>query len=61
MLKKLIIVDDDTPLRERLGRSMERKGFCVETLASYEDCLKGSFEESFGYAVVDMSLEAGSG
>ena len=33
MLKKLIIVDDDTPFRERLGRSMEKKGFFVETFA----------------------------
>ena len=37
MLKKLIIVDDDTPFRERLGRSMEKKGFFVETFASYEE------------------------
>ena len=54
MLKKLIIVDDDTPFRERLGRSMEKKGFFVETFANYEDCLKRCFEESFDYAVVDM-------
>ena len=61
MLKKLIIVDDDTPFRERLGRSMEKKGFFVETFASYEDCLKRCFEESFDFAVVDMRLEDGSG
>ncbi|MDC0060700.1 hypothetical protein OAJ19_03165 [Pelagibacteraceae bacterium] len=60
MLKKLIIVDDDTHFRERLGRSMEKKGFFVETFASYEDCLKRCFEESFDYAVVDMRLEDGS-
>ena len=29
MLKKLVIVDDDAPFRERLGRSMEKKGFLV--------------------------------
>ena len=40
MLKKLIIVDDETPFRERLGRTMEKKGFFVETFASYEECLK---------------------
>lgn len=61
MLKKLVIVDDDTPFRERLGRSMEKKGFFVETFASYEDCLKRCLEESFDYAVVDMRLEDGSG
>ena len=38
MIKKLIIVDDDSPFRERLGRSMEKKGFIVETLSNYNDC-----------------------
>ena len=61
MLKKLIIVDDDTPFRERLARSMEKKGFFVETFANYKDCLKRCIEQSFDYAVVDMRLEDGSG
>ena len=29
MNKKLLIVDDDAPFRERLKRSMEKKGFIV--------------------------------
>ena len=61
MLKKLIIVDDDTPFRERLGRSMEKNGFSVETFSSYEECLQRCVEESFDYAIVDMRLEDGSG
>jgi two-component system response regulator RegA len=40
---------------------MEKKGFFVETFASYETCLKRCFEENFDYAVVDMRLEDGSG
>ena len=61
MLKKLIIVDDDTPFRERLGRSMEKKGFLVETFSNYQDCLKRCSEETFDYAIIDMRLEDGSG
>ena len=61
MLKKLIIVDDDTPFRERLGRSMEKKGFFVETFSNYQDCLKRCMDEDFDYAVIDMRLEDGSG
>ena len=57
MSKKLIIVDDDTPFRERLGRSMEKKGFFVETFASYEDCLKRCDEESFDYEVTKVNLK----
>ena len=61
MLKKLIIVDDDTPFRERLGRSMEKKGFLVETFSNYHDCLNRCMDEKFDYAVIDMRLEDGSG
>ena len=61
MEKKLVIVDDDMPFRERLGRSMEKKGFLVETISSYNDCLKRISVESFDYAVIDMRLEDGSG
>ncbi len=61
MLKKLVIVDDDAPFRERLGRSFEKKGFLVETFDSYSDCLNRCFEVKFDYAVIDMRLEDGSG
>ena len=61
MEKKLVIVDDDMPFRERLGRSMEKKGFLVETISSYNDCLKRISDENFDYAVIDMRLEDGSG
>ena len=50
MNNKLIILDDDTPFRERLARSMEKKGFKVSTFASYNDCLKRCNEEYFDYA-----------
>ena len=53
MIKKLIIVDDDTPFRERLGRSMEKKGFFVETFASYKDCLKRCDEENFDANIIN--------
>ncbi len=61
MSKKLLVVDDDTPFRERLGRSMERKGFFVEIFSNYKDCLKRCNEKNFDYAIVDMRLEDGSG
>ena len=34
MSKNLIIVDDDFPFRERLSRSMEKKGFNVESFSN---------------------------
>ena len=61
MNNKLIIVDDDAPFRERLTRSMEKKGFEVESYATYKDCLNRTYKEFFDYAVIDMRLEDGSG
>ena len=61
MIKKLIIIDDDTPFRERLGRSMEKKGFFVETFSNYNDGLKNCHDKKYDYAIVDMRLEDGSG
>ena len=51
MNNKLLIVDDDTPFRERLSKSMEKKGFIIETFSNYKDCLKRCYEEVFDYAM----------
>ena len=40
MNKELIIVDDDFPFRERLSRSMKKKGFNVETLSSSSETIE---------------------
>ena len=61
MNNKLMILDDDTPFRERLARSMEKKGFNVSAFASYDDCLVRCNQEFFDYAIIDMRLEDGSG
>ncbi len=61
MNKKLIIVDDDTPFRDRLGRSMEKKGFIVDRFSNYKDSIIRCYEEVFDYAIIDMRLEDGSG
>ena len=61
MNKELMIVDDDFPFRERLSRSMEKKGFNVESLSSFTETIKRIKDKSFDYAIVDMRLKDGSG
>ena len=61
MNKKLLIVDDDLPFRERLTRSMEKKGFQVVSSHGFKDSINKVQENQFDYAVVDMRLEDGSG
>ena len=61
MINKLLIVDDDTPFRDRLSRSMQQKGFIVEKFSNYKDSLSRIMEKNFDFAIVDMRLEDGSG
>ena len=61
MDNSLIIIDDDTPFRDRLSRSMEKKGFKVEFFGEAKNALARLKEKNFNYAIVDMRLEDGSG
>ena len=61
MNKELIIVDDDFPFRERLSRSMQKKGFNVENFSNSLETIQRINIKKFDYAIVDMRLEDGSG
>ena len=60
--KSLLILDDDDPLRGRLARAMEKKGFMVKeakTVSEGLQIVKNSSPPSF--ALIDLRLEDGSG
>lgn len=59
--KTLLIVDDDNPLRNRLVRAMEQRGFEVTGAAGVSEGLEAAAERPPAYAVVDMRLEDGNG
>ena len=61
MSKELLIVDDDLPFRDRLSKSMEKKGFIVESYSDSKSTLQRIKEKNFNFAIVDMRLEDGSG
>ena len=61
MNKELLIVEDDLPFKDRLSKSMEKKGFIVESFSSVKETSKRIVEKNFDFAVVDMRLEDGSG
>ena len=61
MTKSLLIVDDDLPFRERLSRSMEKKGFVVESFSNFKESSERINSKNFDFAIVDMRLEDGSG
>jgi len=59
--KTLLIIDDDNPLRDRLARAMEKKGFQVAQAASAKEGLNQAKKSPPAFAVVDLRLGDGSG
>ena len=57
----LLIVDDDAPLRNRLGRAMEDRGFTVTTADSVAQGVAACKSSPPAYAVVDLRLTDGNG
>ena len=59
--KSLLIVDDDNPLRDRLARAMEKKGFKVIQAESMENGISQAKNAPPAFAVVDLRLGDGNG
>ena len=59
--KSLLIVDDDNPLRDRLSRAMEKKGFQVIQAESVQKGLSNVKNSPPAFAVVDLRLNDGNG
>ena len=59
--KSLLIVDDDNPFRERLARSMEKKGFQVSQAEGVKRGLDVLKTIKPAFAVVDLRLGDGNG
>ena len=59
--KSLLIVDDDNPLRDRLARAMEKKGFKVAQAGSVEKGIIQAKNTPPAFAVVDLRLADGNG
>ncbi|MEM9704689.1 MAG: ActR/PrrA/RegA family redox response regulator transcription factor [Pseudomonadota bacterium] len=58
---KLLIVDDDEPFRNRLGRAMEKRGFDTVLASGVKEALAFVRADRPNYAVVDLRLEDGDG
>jgi len=59
--KSLLIVDDDNPLRDRLARAMEKKGFKVYQAESVKKGINQAQNTPPAFAVVDLRLNDGNG
>ncbi len=59
--KSLLILDDDDPLRSRLTRAMEKKGFEVIEAKTVAESLSIVKNRPPKFAVVDLRLEDGNG
>jgi len=59
--KSLLIVDDDNPLRDRLARAMEKKGFQVRQAESVKEGINQVKKTPPAFAIVDLRLGDGNG
>jgi len=57
----LLILDDDDPLRGRLARAMEKKGFSVKEAKTVAEGLQIAKKAPPGFALIDLRLEDGNG
>ena len=59
--KTLLILDDDAPLRGRLRRAMEVRGFEVIDAGTVQEGVEMVRKAPPAYAILDMKLEDGTG
>ena len=59
--KTLLLLDDDAPLRTRLGRALEQRGFDVEMAESVAEAQRMLKARPPAFAVCDMRLGDGAG
>ena len=59
--RSLLVLDDDAPLRTRLGRALEQRGFEPTLVGSVQEAIAAVKSHAPAYAVLDMRLEDGSG
>jgi two-component system response regulator RegA len=59
--KSVLVMDDDAPLRTRLGRALESRGFEVRQAGSVAEAMQSVRENPPAFAVLDLRLEDGNG
>lgn len=59
--KRLLLVDDDAPLRRALIRPLEKDGFEVVAAGSLNEAYEAASEFSPSHAVIDLNLTDGHG
>tara|TARA_A100001037_G_scaffold302853_1_gene335485 strand:- start:268 stop:855 length:588 start_codon:yes stop_codon:yes gene_type:complete len=59
--KRLLIVDDDRPFRERLAKALERRGFKVTAVEKVSEGIAMARLQMPKFAVLDLRLQDGSG
>ncbi len=59
--KTLLVMDDDAPLRTRLGRALEARGFEVTLVGTVAEAIQAVKSKPPAFAVLDLRLDDGSG
>ena len=60
-LKKVLVLDDEPIVGERLKASLERIGFAVDTMISGKDAIRALQEKLYDILVTDLKMSAPDG
>ena len=58
---RILLVEDEAPLRETLAARLKREGFAVDAAADGEEGLYNGREVPFDLAIIDLGLPKMSG
>ena len=53
---RILVIDDDTPIRETLSLALETAGFKVDSAKNGQEAIAKSFENFYNLAIVDWRL-----
>ena len=59
--RTLLVMDDDAPLRTRLGRALESRGFEVTLVGTVAEAIQAVKARPPAFAVLDLRLDDGNG
>ena len=60
-LPRVLVIDDEEPVRETLRRLLQAEGVAVETSADVEDALRRIARRGFDVVILDQHLRGAEG
>jgi len=60
-MKKILVIDDEAPVRKVITRYLEHDGFAVTSVGTFEDAIAAVREQFFNLVITDIILPGKNG